>query len=330
MQELILSPDGVRQLEKRDPLFARKLDGSRCDFLRLLHRAPGYLKVFTDQMQKGDVYQAKIPRQVLDKLQQGEYEKVLNSESGVWTGMIRKVGGRKEFVSQTGWEKVQFDRHSLANLNQIAIQSSIAEVTEQLLLMDQKLDLLLAGQHTDRIAKVQAGIDLYEQAYLFRDSARRDQLLTNALQSLNEGRASLFGALEAALTHQKRDWRLLDHLWRPLGVDKPEVELFNQLEAERPKVIENIKAINLASAHIFRIHALLDEHEAAEHSKHQYVGFCDLVLGGMREKDSPYPYELVEGTRGLRQLGQRVESLTHIGGDLVIEARYEELINAAV
>ena len=330
MQELILSPDGVQQLEKRDPLFARKLDGSRHDFLRLLRRAPGYLTVFTDRMQPEDVYQAKISQQVLDKIQQGEYEKVLNSESGVWTGMIRKVSGRKEFVSQTEWEKVQLDRHSLANLNQIAIQASIAEVTEQLLLMDQKLDLLLAGQHADRIARVQAGIHLYEQAYLYRDSARRDQLLTNALQSLNEGRAALFGELEAMLTHEKRVAGSLDRLWRRLGVDKPEVELFNQLEAERPKVVKNIKSINLASAHIFRIHALLDEYEAAEHSKQQYVGFCNLVLGSVREKDSPHPYEVVEGTRGLEQLGQRAESLTNVVGDLVIEAKYEELIDAAV
>lgn len=331
MRELIVSPDRVKLVQKRDPLFARGLDDSRRSFLPMLHRIPGYLKTLIDQMQTEDVYRARIPRQVLDQLNRGDYEKVLKNGSGPWNGMIRKMDGRKVIMKQTEWEKVQLDRHSLANLNQLAIQASIAEVTEQLLLMDQKLDLLLIGHHTDRIAKVQAGIHLYEQAYLYRDSVRRDQLLMNALQSLNEGRTALFGELESMLTNQKRDPILWDKVWRLLfRVDKPEVEFFNKFENDRPKVVESIKYINLASAYIFRIHALLDEHEAAEHSKLQYSKFCNLVLGNVREEDSLHPYELVESTRGLKQLGARVESLTRLERDLVIEATYEELINDEV
>jgi hypothetical protein len=331
MSELIVSPDRVKQVQKRDPLFARGLDDSRRSFLHVLHRAPGYVKTLIDQMQTEDVYRARIPRQVLDRLNKRDYEKILKNDSGLWNGMIRKMDGRKVIVKQAEWEKVQLDRHSLANLNQLAIQASIAEVTEQLLLMDQKLDLLLAGQHTDRIAKVQAGIHLYEQAYLYRDLVRRDQLLLNALQSLNESRTALFGELEAMLTHQKRAPILWDNLWRLLfRVDKPEVEFFNQLEAARTKVVESIKYVNLASAYIFRSHALLDEHEAAEHSKLQYIKFCNLVLGNVREEDSLHPYELVESTRGLKQLGARVESLTRVESDLVIETTYEELINDEV
>lgn len=197
--------------------------------------------------------------------------------------------------------------------------------------MDQKLDLFLAGQHTDRIAKVQAGIHLYEQAYLYRDSVRRDQLVMNVLQSLNEGRTALFGELETMLTHQKRDPMVWDNLWKLLiRVDKPEVEFFNKLETDRPKVLESIKYVNLASAYIFRIHALLNEHEAAEHSKLQDIKFCNLVLSNVREEDSLHPYELVESTRGLKQLGERVENLTRVESDLVIEATYEELINDEV
>jgi hypothetical protein len=77
MSELILSPARVLEVEKHDRLFARDLDDSRRDFLRLLRRAPGYLKSIADQMQPDDLYRATIPKEVLSKLQQGEHEKML-------------------------------------------------------------------------------------------------------------------------------------------------------------------------------------------------------------------------------------------------------------
>lgn len=331
MSEIILSPETARQVQERDPLFGRDLDDSRRGFLQLLRRVPGYIKSVTDQMQTEDVYRARIPRSVLDGLSRGEHEKVLKTQSGLWNGMIRKAKGKKVIVKQAEWEKVQLDRNSLANLNQMAMQASIADVTEQLFLMDAKLDLLMSGQHADRVAKVHAGVHQYEQAYDCRDLARRDQLLSNALQSLNEGRTALFGELEVMLTHQKRDPAFLDHLWRLLiRVDKPEVEFFNKLEQDRPKVAESIKYINLASAYIFRIYALLDEYDAADRSKQQYLNFCGLVLGNVKDEDSLHPYELVEGTRGLKQLGERAEGLTDCDADLLIEVTYEELSNAEV
>jgi hypothetical protein len=244
--------------------------------------------------------------------------------------MIRKADGRMVIVKQTEWEKVQLDRNSLANLNQVALQASIAEVTEQLLVMDRKLDLLLAGQHGDRVAKVRAGFDQYEQAYYCHDLTLRRHQLANALQSLNEGRRALFGELEGMLTHHKRGPEFFDRFWGVIGVDRPEVEFHKRLEAERPKVVESIKFVNLASAYIFRIHALLDEHDAAEHSKRQYVQFCDLILGNVKEEDSPHPYELVEGTRGFKQLRQRTQALSDAQNDLVIEAKFEELSHAEV
>ena len=330
MSELFLSPESVLEVEKHDPLFARELDESRRGFLHLLMLTPGYLKVVTDQMQPDDLYRAVIPKEVLGQLQQGDYEKILKQGSGLWNGMIRRTDGRRVIVSQAEWEKVQLDRNALVNLHQIALQASIAAVTQQLLAMDRKLDLILTGQHADRVSKVRAGIDLYETAHLYKNSARRDQQLMNALQSLNEGRRALFGELESMLAHQKREGEFLDRLWRVIGVDKPEVEFFKRLEKDRPRVAESIKYTNLSSAYIFRLHVLVDEQEAAEQSKRQYVEFCDLVLGKIREEDSLHPHELVEATRGFRQLGQRARSLTDAQRDLVIEARYEELKHAEV
>lgn len=72
----------------------------------MLHRIPGYIKTLMDQMQTEDVYRARIPQQVLDRLSKGAYEKTLKNSSGLWNGMIRKMDGRKVIVKQAEWEKV--------------------------------------------------------------------------------------------------------------------------------------------------------------------------------------------------------------------------------
>src|SRR5262245_18039018 len=114
MSDLILSPARVLEVEKTDRLFARNLDGYRRNFIRVLRRAPGYIASLVDQMQPGDLYRATIPKDVLKRLQQGEYEKVLKRSSGLWNGMIRKADGRTIIVKQTEWENVQLDQNSLA------------------------------------------------------------------------------------------------------------------------------------------------------------------------------------------------------------------------
>lgn len=44
------------------------------------------------------------------------------------------------------------------------------------------------------------------------------------------------------------------------------------------------------------------------------------------EENSLHPYELVEGTRGLKQLSQRAQSLNTLDSDLVIEVNFTELM----
>ena len=326
VNELLLSPERIMVVGERDSLFAQSLDDSRRDFLHLLRKVPGHLQLVTEQMRAGDMYRAVIPGEVQRRIQKGEYEEVLKKGSALWTGMIRKADGSKVFVKQAEWEKVQLDPNSLATLTQIALQASIAELTEQLFVMDRKLDLILDGQNADRIAKVNAGIDLYETARRYKDSSRRDQQLGNALQSLNEGRQALFGELRAMLGHQKRDAKFTDRFWKSMGIDLPEVEFFRQLKTDRSKVAESIKYVNLASVYIFRIHALDEEHEAADLSRQQYVEFCEFISRNLNE-DGPHPYEMVDSALRFRQLGQSTNELADVGSDLVIEARYEEVVN---
>ena len=164
MDELVLNPERIEQIETRDHLFGRKLGESRRMIVRFIRQAQPYISAVFAKMQAGDVYRARIPRSVIHALKTGQAEMVLKKDSGLWTGIIRKSDGSKVFVSQTEWEPASFDPNVWPDLfNQVAIQAGIAAITEQLFTMNEKLDLILSGQHLDRVALVESAIEQYEK-----------------------------------------------------------------------------------------------------------------------------------------------------------------------
>ena len=192
MNDLMLTNKEIAKVEETDVLYAAKLRESRSKAMALLRQVPGYLKAVLDVMMPEDTYRARISKGVLKKLRTGEYEKVINKDTGLWTGIIRKSDG-KEFVCQAKWDKVDFSQQALANITAVAMHASIAELTEQILAMDKKIDFLLSASHSDRIAKVKAGINIYHTAVHYHDRSMRGQQLINALQTLNEGRTFPYG-----------------------------------------------------------------------------------------------------------------------------------------
>lgn len=326
MKEIILNNQTIEKVKEKDPLYGRSMDSTYRNFLKILHRSPILIKTLKDELKGESVYQAKIPKDILKLLKKGDYEKVLKKDSGLWNGMIRKKDGTKPIIKQTDWEEIQLNSNTLSNLNQLAIHSSISEISDQLLLMDKKLDLILVNQHTDRVSSIRSGIELYEQADKYKDVTRRDNLLANALQSLNEGRSALFGELDSILNIEKRDFHWTDYLWKLIRVEKAEVELFDRLDSERLNIEESIRYINLATVYIFRIHALLNEFDAADHSKYQFIKFCELVIGKITE-DSIHPYELAQNTERFKELSAFTEKACSADFDLIVEVKYEDLKN---
>lgn len=326
MNEITLSNKRIEEVKKSDPLFGKSMSNTYQNFIKLLHRSPMLLKTIKDELNGEGVYQAKIPKEILKLIKNGDYEKVLKKDSGLWNGMIRKKDGTRPIVKQTDWEEVKIANNTLSNLNQLAIHSSISEISDQLLLMDKKLDRILVNQHTDRVSSIRSGIELYEQAHKYKDITRRDNLLANALQSLNEGRSALFGELDTILNIEKREFQWSDYFWKLLRVDKAEVELFDRLNSERLNIEESIRYINLATVYIFRIHALLNEYDAADHSKLQFIKFCDLVIGEITE-DSIHPHELTQNSDKFKELSKLTEKASSLDLDLIIEVKYEDLNN---
>lgn len=328
--DLVLSPTYVEAVRSTDSLFARTLDHSRKQVVQLIRKAPGYAEHIVAQMQRGDVYRARLPKDILHKIQQGIYEPVFHKETGLWNGVVRNAEGKKLFVKQAGFEPVSFDANAVSGLSQIALQAAIAEQTELMREVDRKVDDLLLGQHINRVGLVQSGIDQYETARFLSDPTLRARRLESANQSLMEGRRQLMGDLEVRLGRAVRQPHFFDEVQAYLfGIDRPRAEFHRQFQADRESIVQSVKYINLATAYILRIHAILGEPEAGEQAVQQYLSFCRLVAQ-VGAPESPYPHELIEGTREFKQLGQGVRSVLQIDRDLVVDVTFEELQYARV
>jgi hypothetical protein len=86
MVELVLSPAKIQKIEAKDSIFARKLDESRRSIVQFIRRVQPYISAMAKSMQSGDLYRARVPKAILDRLKTGELERVLKSDSGLWTG----------------------------------------------------------------------------------------------------------------------------------------------------------------------------------------------------------------------------------------------------
>lgn len=331
---LVLNDAGIRRIAERDRVYAREMRDSRDRFVRFLRGAPAFIKLVKDDLRPGDYFRAVLPPEVQRRLRNGTLEQVRKRSSGLFNGMIRKVEGRKVIEKQTEWVQETPDARALANLNAIAVQASIADVTELLLDLDKKLDLVLAGQHSDRVARVFAGRDAYEQALDCPDEALRSMFVANAVQSLNEGRRMLMAHLESTLKFERSEptrWqRFL--LWVSRGrIDEMEFELLRAFEERYPAVKEDVRYINLATVYLARSYVLLGQHASALASATQHELFCGLLADELPRRAQLFPYEAKAGLTLPDLAGDfavvrpRLLATAEPERDLIIDVAYEEI-----
>jgi hypothetical protein len=332
-ESLVLSTQFVQQIQKKDRHYAHKLGGSLAGFIHLLQGMPLLAKSITDELRPGESYRAVIPPEIQKGLIDGSLEMVRKKGSGLFNGMIRRTDGRKIIVKQTEWVQEPPTPQMFANLQAMSVQAQVAAVTELLLELDKKLEAVLAGQHSDRIAQVKAGIAAYEQAFYSRDDALKKMQLANALQSLNEGRQRLMEHLITSLRIERSEpgpWQRILRMVSFGRIDEMEFELLRKFDALYPTVKEDIRYVNLATAYLFRTLVLLDEHESALVSVRQEARFYAELETELPRRKQLFPYERESGSslpEMARDFGRLHPYLAEIGQptrDISLEISYEE------
>ena len=153
--------------------------------IQKLRQVPAFVEA-VKKLTEGITYEAVFTPEGLERLKD-DSAKLINKGNGLLSSTIRdaKTGQVIEHTSL-----IEITPDVLSSLNQLAIQQTLADIVCRLEVIDEKITEVLQGQFNDRLADVESGIHIYEQAVVASDPDRRE-FIREAIVKLNEGRDKL-------------------------------------------------------------------------------------------------------------------------------------------
>jgi len=142
--------------------------------------------------EKDSFYKVIIPKDISKKLEDGSAHWNID-KSGMKLPTIKDQKG--SFICQARLEETKPEYFS--NFNDIALQSTMAAVLEQLETLNEQVFDVIQGQLSDRIGIIRGAEETYKQALLVQDINIRKQLLSQSISELNKGRCQLIESLES-------------------------------------------------------------------------------------------------------------------------------------
>ncbi len=163
--------------------------------IQILRQIPAILDS-VKKLSEGKTYKAIITPEVLKRIKEGS-ARLDKKDNGLLSTTIRdaKTG---QFIDRVNLKEVTPDL--LSSLNQLATQQTLANIVHRLEVIDEKITDVLQGQTNDRLAEVESGIHIYEQAVVASDPDIRRELIVSAIQKLNDGRNKLIKSTDFGFT----------------------------------------------------------------------------------------------------------------------------------
>lgn len=159
---------------------------NRQKVIQIMRQIPAFLDG-VKKLSEGQTYQAFFPPEVLERIKNGSVRLDMK-DNGLFGALIRDVD-TGHVTNHISLKEVAPD--SLSSLNQLATQQTLADIVQRLEIIDEKITDVLQGQVNDRLAEIESGIHIYEQAVVASDSNVRRELIVSAVQKLNDGRNKL-------------------------------------------------------------------------------------------------------------------------------------------
>lgn len=142
-------------------------------------------------LKKNETYKIIVPKNIRKQLENGSATWNID-KTGLQLPMIKNRNG--SFICQARLEEIK-PAH-FENINNIALQTAMANVLEQLEEISEQVTSVLQGQFTDRVGIIKGAEETYRQALLTKDPILKKQLLSQAITELNRGRGQLIESLE--------------------------------------------------------------------------------------------------------------------------------------
>jgi hypothetical protein len=187
--------------------------------IQILRQIPAILDS-VKKLSEGKTYKASISPEVLERIKDGS-ARLAKRDNGLFGANILDAKTGK-IIDNASLMEVTPDL--LSSLNQLATQQTLANIVHRLEVLDEKINDVLQGQTNDRLAEVESGIHIYEQAVVASDPDVRRELIVSAIQKLNDGRNKLI---------KSTDFGFIDKLPRN------KLDMFFSLNWDIPKHVQS-------------------------------------------------------------------------------------------
>ncbi|MFB5281808.1 hypothetical protein [Peribacillus sp. Hz7] len=178
-------------LEMSKKQFDQRFDVNINQIINGFRNVPSFIEA-QKVIKKDSVYKVIIPKDISKKLEDGRAKWNID-KAGMQLPMIKNEKG--SFICQARLEET--NPANFSNINNVVLQSTMADVLEQLEFLNEQVSDVLQGQLTDRIGIIKGAEDTYKQALVAKDSSLRKHLLSLAISELNKGRSQLIESLES-------------------------------------------------------------------------------------------------------------------------------------
>lgn len=143
-------------------------------------------------------YIAKFPRDILDKINSGQYDIMKSKQGDILSTIIDKnLPGNRNIVHQLRLEEVAHNLEDKikglsGNISNIALQQQIADLSKMISKIQYLAIDIKRGQQNDRFGLINSSIELIEQALCLEESnPNKSVLLNNAIHGLSDGRSQI-------------------------------------------------------------------------------------------------------------------------------------------
>ena len=232
-------------------------DEKRQKLIQILRQIPAISDV-AKKLTEGKTYKAYISPEVLERIKDGS-ARLAKRDNGYFAANILDAETGRTIHNAS---LVEVTPDLLSSLNQLATQQTLANIIQRLEVIDEKITYILQGQFNDRLAEVESGIHLYEQAIVASDPDRHESIRNSVIPRLTDGRAKLI---------KSTDFSFIDKLPRNrLGMffsgirDIPE-----HVQSKAAPVWKAFHAIVKASRYLVLAHSALNQPDSLRVSLEQ-------------------------------------------------------------
>lgn len=243
----------------------------RQKLIQILRQIPAISDV-AKKLSEGKTYKAYISPEVLERIKDGS-ARLAKRDNGYFAANILDVETGRTIHNASLMEVTP---DLLNSLSQLATQQTLVNIVQRLEVIDKKITDVLQGQINDRLAEIESGIHIYEQAVVASDPDVRRELIVSAIQKLNEGRNKLI---------KSTDFGFIDNLPRnrlgmffSLNWDIPK-----QVQSEAETVWKTAHAIIRASRYLVIAYSDLNQPESLRVSLEQVKGEVKVFQDKMGE-----------------------------------------------